>query len=75
MVGILMLFLLAGTVACIWPVFHIAAMSLPKQALIASAVTVVSLALSYWIFGVDEVRTLLWQRIRPARVAIGNASQ
>jgi hypothetical protein len=70
-----MLFLLAGTAACIWPVFHIAAMSLPKQALIASTVTVVSLAASYWIFGVDQVRTLLWQRIRPSRVAIGNASQ
>jgi O-antigen/teichoic acid export membrane protein len=75
LVGILMLFLAAGAVACIWPVFHIAAMSLPKQALIASAVTLISLALSYWIFGVDEVRTLLWQRFRPAKIAVGDASQ
>ncbi|MDQ1453057.1 MAG: hypothetical protein QOK38_2923 [Acidobacteriaceae bacterium] len=75
LVGVFMLFLLAGTAVCIWPVFHIAAMSLPKQALIASTVTVVSLAISYWIFGVDQVRTLLWQRIRLSRVAIGNASQ
>ncbi len=75
LVSVFMLFLLAGTAACIWPVFHIAAMSLPKQALIASTVTVVSLAVSYWIFGVDQVRTLLWQRIRLSRVAIGNASQ
>jgi len=50
LVGILMLFLVVGTVACIWPVFHIAAMSLLKQALVASAVTLISLALSYWIF-------------------------
>jgi O-antigen/teichoic acid export membrane protein len=75
LVGVFMLFLLAGTAACIWPVFHIAAMSLPKQALIASTVTVVSLAISYWIFGLDQVRTLLWQRIRLSRVAIGNASR
>jgi len=75
LVGVLMLFLLVGAAACIWPVFHIAAMSLPRQALIASTVTVVSLAVSYWIFGVDQVRTLLWQRIRLSRVAIGDASQ
>jgi O-antigen/teichoic acid export membrane protein len=75
LVGVLMLFLLVEAAACIWPVFHIAAMSLPKQALIASTVTVVSLAVSYWIFGVDQVRTLLWQRIRLSRVAIGDASQ
>jgi O-antigen/teichoic acid export membrane protein len=75
LVGILMLFLVAGAAACIWPVFHIAAMSMMKQALIASAVTLVSLALSYWIFGVDEVRTLLWQRFRPARMAVGGTAQ
>jgi O-antigen/teichoic acid export membrane protein len=75
MVGILMLFLFAGGAACIWPVFHVAAMSLPTQALIASAVTLVALALSYWIFGVDEVRMLLWQRIRPAKVATRDAPQ
>ncbi|HEY3990247.1 MAG TPA: hypothetical protein VGM02_13175 [Acidobacteriaceae bacterium] len=73
LVGVLMLFLLGGAVACVWPVFHIAAMSLPRQALIAGTVTVISLAVSYWIFGVDEIRTLLWQRIRPSKVAIGNA--
>lgn len=74
-VGALMLFLVIGAVACIWPVFHIAAMSLPKQALIASAVTLTSLGISYWIFGVDEVRTLLWQRMRPARIDVGDTPQ
>ena len=75
LVGILMLFLVTGAAACIWPVFHIAAMSLTRQALIASAVTLISLALSYRIFGVDEVRTLLWQRLRPTRIAAEDASQ
>jgi hypothetical protein len=74
LVGVLMLLLGIEAAACIWPVFHIAAMSLPKQALIASGVTILSLVVSYWIFGGDEIRTLLWQRIRPSRVAIGNAS-
>jgi O-antigen/teichoic acid export membrane protein len=73
LVGLLMLLLAAEAVACLWPAFHIAAMSLPKQALIASAVTILSFAVSYWIFGVEEVRMLLWQRLRPSRVAVGNA--
>jgi hypothetical protein len=75
LVSVLMLFLAVGTVACVWPVFHIAPMSLLKQALIASTVTVLLLAISYWLFGVDEVRTLLWQRLHPSRIAMGNASQ
>jgi hypothetical protein len=50
-------------------------MSLPKQALIASTITLLSLAISYWIFGVDEIRTMLWQRIRSSRLVVGNASQ
>ncbi len=75
LVGVLMLLLVAEGLACIWPVFHIASMSLPKQALIASAVTILSLAISYWIFGVDEIRTMLWQRIRSSRLVVGNASQ
>jgi O-antigen/teichoic acid export membrane protein len=75
MVGMLMLLLAGGTAACIWPVFHIARMSLPKQALLASVATILSFAVSYWLFGVDEVRTLLWQRIRISRVAVGNTSQ
>jgi O-antigen/teichoic acid export membrane protein len=75
LVGVLMVFLVAGGAACIWPVFHIAAMRLLKQALIASAVTLIALAISYWIFGVDEVRMLLWQRFRSTRAVVGDASQ
>jgi O-antigen/teichoic acid export membrane protein len=67
--------LVTGAAVCIWPVFHIAAMSLLKQAVFAGTITLISLALSYWIFGVDEVRTLLWQRLRPARMAVGDAPQ
>jgi O-antigen/teichoic acid export membrane protein len=75
LLGVLMLLLGIEGAACIWPLFHIAAMSLPKQALIASGVTILSLAVSYWIFGGDEIRTLLWQRVRRSRVAVGNASR
>jgi hypothetical protein len=75
LVGILMLFLVGEAMACIWPVFHIAATCLLKQALTTSTVTVISIALSYWLFGVDEVRTLLWRGLRPARIAIGDAPQ
>jgi O-antigen/teichoic acid export membrane protein len=75
LVGVLMLFLAVGSAAAVWPVFHLAAMSLPRQVIIASACTLLTLAISYWIFGVDEVRTMLWQRLRPGRFAVGNASR
>jgi O-antigen/teichoic acid export membrane protein len=75
LVGVLMLFLVVGCAAAAWPVFHLAAMSLPRQALIAGAATLLTLAISYWIFGVDEVRMLLWQRLRSSGVAMGNASR
>lgn len=75
LVGVLMAFLVVGTLACLWPVFHLAAMSLPRQAMIAGASTLLIFAISYWIFGVDEVRMLLWQRLRPSRVVVGDASQ
>jgi O-antigen/teichoic acid export membrane protein len=74
LIGVLMLFLVVGGLASIWPVFHIASMSLLRQVLLASTVTCVAFAVSYWIFGVDEVRTLLWQRFRPSRIVM-DASQ
>jgi hypothetical protein len=74
LIGVLMLFLVVGGLASIWPVFHIASMSLLRQVLLASAFTCIAFVVSYWIFGVDEVRTLLWQRFRPSRIVM-DASQ
>jgi heme/copper-type cytochrome/quinol oxidase subunit 4 len=68
-VGLLMLSLVVGSVACLWPVFHIASMPLTEQALVATAVTLVALLGSYWIFRVDEVRSFVWQRVRPSAAA------
>jgi O-antigen/teichoic acid export membrane protein len=68
-VGLLMLLLIVGSVACLWPVFHIASMPLTEQALVATAVTLVALLGSYWIFRVDEVRSFVWQRVRPSAAA------
>jgi O-antigen/teichoic acid export membrane protein len=65
----LLFFLLIGSAGCLWPVFHIANISLPKQALIAGMVTLVTLGISYRVFRVDEVRAFLWQRIRPSGAA------
>ena len=65
----LLLFLLIGSAGCLWPVFHIANISLPKQALVAGMVTLVTLGISYRVFRVDEVRAFLWQRIRPSGAA------
>jgi O-antigen/teichoic acid export membrane protein len=68
-VGLLMLFLVAGGAACLWPLFHIASMQLAEQALVATVITLIALLGSYWIFRVDEVRSLVWQRIRPNATA------
>lgn len=65
-IGDLLMFLALGSLTCLWPVFHIAGMRLPIQALVASTVTLIAFGISYWMFGVDEVRSLLWQRIRPS---------
>jgi ABC-type nickel/cobalt efflux system permease component RcnA len=64
-----MLLLVVGSVACLWPVFHIARMHQTEQALVATAVTLIALLGSYWIFRVDEVRSFVWQRLRPSAAA------
>jgi O-antigen/teichoic acid export membrane protein len=68
-VGLLMLLLVVGSAACLWPVFHIASMHQTEQALVATAVTLIALLGSYWIFRVDEVRSFVWQRLRPSATA------
>jgi O-antigen/teichoic acid export membrane protein len=46
-----------------WPVFHIASITYLVQGTIAVTATVALLAVSYWIFQVDEVRSILWQKL------------
>ena len=55
--------LLLGTAAVAWPVYHLAEFGFPAQLGFALAATLGMLALSYWLFRIDEVRTLLWQRL------------
>jgi hypothetical protein len=56
-------FLAVGVAIFLWPVYHIAGFSDVTQGAIAIVATVVTLAVSYWIFRVDEVRSLLWQKV------------
>jgi O-antigen/teichoic acid export membrane protein len=56
-------FLAVGTVLLLWPLYHIATFSYVVQGAIAVVVTIITGALSYWIFRVDEVRSLLWQKV------------
>ena len=46
-----------------WPVYHIASYSYLLQGVAAVTTTLVTGAFCYWIFKVDEVRGLLWQKI------------
>lgn len=56
-------FLLAGAGVFLWPIYHIASFSYLTQAAISIVATVLTGAISYWIFRVDEVRSLLWRKV------------
>jgi hypothetical protein len=52
-----------GTIALAWPVFHLEDFRTPLQLGFAVITTVVMFAIAYWLFRVDEVRLLLWERV------------
>lgn len=56
-------FLAAGCALFWWPVYHIARFTYVAQGAIALVATAITLGLSYWIFRVDEVRSLLWRKV------------
>ena len=56
-------FLAIGSLVFLWPVYHIASFSYVVQGAIALVTTAITGAISYWIFRVDEVRSLLWQKV------------
>jgi O-antigen/teichoic acid export membrane protein len=59
----LLAIMIAGCAVFSWPVFHIAEFSYPVQSAIAVLASLIMVAVCYWIFRVDEVRSLLWERI------------
>ena len=52
-----------GTIAVGWPVFHLEEFRIPLQLGFATITIAVMLAISYKLFRVDEVRSLLWDRV------------
>jgi hypothetical protein len=62
-VYILLAVLALGTAAVAWPVFHLEEFRAPVQLGLSMLTIVGMLVLSYWVFHVDEVRALLWDRI------------
>jgi hypothetical protein len=52
-----------GTIAVAWPVFHLEEFRIPLQLGFAVTTTLAMLAIAYWLFRVDEVRSLLWERV------------
>ena len=52
-----------GTIAVAWPVFHLWEFHIPLQLGFAAITTVVMFTVAYWLFGVDQVRSLLWERV------------
>lgn len=62
-VFLLLVFLTIGGVAMTWPVFHLAQWREPVQLGLAVLSVIICLLISYQLFRVDEVRSLLWQRV------------
>jgi O-antigen/teichoic acid export membrane protein len=62
-VYLLLAVLAFGTLAVAWPVYHLEEFRMPVQLGFAVLTTFVMLAVSYWLFRVDEVRSLLWERV------------
>jgi len=59
----LFMFLAVGGLVFLWPVYHIASLSYVMQGAVAVLATVITAAISYWMFRVDEVRSLLWRKV------------
>ena len=55
--------LAVGAAAVAWPVYHLEDFHFSAQLGFAGGAALVMFALSYWLFRVDEVRSLLWQRL------------
>jgi hypothetical protein len=55
--------LAGGAVIFFWLLIHIREFPYLVQGLIAGAVTLVTGAISYWVFRVDEVRDVLWRKV------------
>ena len=62
-VYLLLLILTLGTLATAWPVFHLQEYSLVIQLGLAALTMLMMLAIAYKLFRVDEVRSLLWDRL------------
>jgi hypothetical protein len=62
-VYVLLALLALGTLVFAWPVFHLEEFHMPVQLAFALVTTLAMLVVSYWLFRVDEVRAMLWERI------------
>ena len=61
-VYLLFMCLLGGAALVYWPMYHMADIPVVWQAVLALGVGVVTLALSYRLFRVEEVRAFLWKK-------------
>ena len=62
-VYLLLAVLALGTAAVAWPVFHLENYPVSLQLGMAFVATLAMLAIAYWLFRVDEVRSLVWERV------------
>lgn len=67
-------FMAVAIAASIYPMLHLTEVSYVMQGLIAIASTVITGAISYWIFQVDDVRDYLWGKLRTRFPALARHS-
>ena len=73
-----MLAIMAGCTALLaWPILHIRSVPYRWQGVITISITLVLTAFCYWIFQVDELRSMLWSKLSqrvPALAGRGGAA-
>jgi O-antigen/teichoic acid export membrane protein len=62
-VYLLLLMLALGALTIAWPIFHLQEYRVITQLGLATLTTLMMLAIAYRVFRVDEVRSLLWDRV------------
>jgi O-antigen/teichoic acid export membrane protein len=55
--------LAVGSIIVLWPMYHMQRLSAAEQCAIAVVAALAALALSYRVFDVDEIRSILWSKV------------
>jgi hypothetical protein len=52
-----------GTIGAIWPLYHMQTFSYAEQAILSVTGALIATLISYWLFGIEDVREFLWRKL------------